>query len=405
MPSYFYQAKRGPDKTEKGMIEAENQDQAISRLIQEGLVPIEVQLKTDSTAKAVPERRFCIVRKKIGLKELNIFTQQLRTLTRSKVELLSSLRILHDQTDKQAFKKIILDLQNTIKDGSTFSAALSKYPYFFSSLYVNIIRSGEASGRLDEALGQLADFLEKEQDIKTKIRSALAYPILMIIVGAATIFVLFSFVIPRLVGMFEDFQTTLPLPTRILLKISAVFKQFWFLIIILFIAVIFFFRKKSSKESSAIDWLKLNLPVLSNLNKKTAIARFSRTLGLLLRSGIPVFQSLQIAIPTLENKILIQKLESVPKDVMSGSSLSQSLKKIPYFEPFLVQMITVGEEGGRLEEVLNEVADSLTRETEALTKVITSLIEPLVILFLGLILGGIVIAMLLPIFEINMLVR
>jgi general secretion pathway protein F len=405
MPTFFYQAKRGPEQTEKGTIEAENQDQAISRLIQEGLVPIEVKLQTDAAPRVAPYRRLNIVRKRLGLKELNIFTQQLRSLTRSKVELLSSLKILHEQADNQALKKIILDLQNTVKDGLTFSAALNKHPYFFSSLYVDIIRSGEASGRLDEALGQLADFLEKEQDTKTKIRSALAYPVLMIIVGAATVFILFSFVIPRLVGMYEDFQTTLPLPTRILIKISTIFKQAWFLIIVLFSAVIFFFRKKGSKEHSAIDWLKLNLPLLGKLNKKTAIARFSRTLGLLLRSGIPVFQSLQIAISTLENKILIQKLESVPKDVMSGSSLSQSLKKIPYFEPFLVQMITVGEEGGRLEEVLNEVADSLTRETEALTKVITSLIEPLVILFLGLILGGIVMAMLLPIFEINMLVR
>ena len=404
MPNFYYQAKKGPDRTEKGVIEAENQEQAITKLIQSGLVPVEVRLKAEPASKGKPYYRLRLKRR-LGLKELNIFTQQLRTLIRSKVELLSSLKILYEQTDNETLKKIILDLQNTVKDGSTFSTALNKYPDFFPSLFVNIIRSGEASGRLDEAFGQLADFLEKEQDMRMKIRSALAYPVLMILVGAATIFVLFSFVIPRLVVIFEDFQAVLPLPTRILLKISSAFKQAWFLMVIFFAGAIFFFRAKASKEHGAIDWFKLHLPLLGNLNRKTAIARFSRTLGLLLHSGIPVFQALQIAIPTLENRIFIRQLESVPKDVMAGSTLSSSMKKVSYFDPFLIQMITVGEEGGILEEVLTEVADSFTRETEAIIKVITSLIEPLVILFLGLILGGIVMAMLLPIFQINMLIR
>jgi type II secretory pathway component PulF len=404
MPTFNYKAKKGPDRSETGTIEAEDRDQAIAKLIQNGLMPVEVTVQDRPIAGA--RLKFGLkLNRRLGLKELNIFTQQLRTLIKSRVELLSSLRILYEQSDNESLKNIILDLYNTIKDGKTFSAALSKHSDFFPLLYINIIRSGEASGRLDEALGEMSNFLEREQDLRIKIRAALAYPVLMIIVGLVTIFVLFSFVIPRLVGIFEDFQAALPLPTRILLSISSFFQHAWFFIIIFIVAAVFILRRQSLKGRLGLDWLKLNLPLLGNLNRKQMIGRFNRTLSLLLHSGTPLFQSLQIAIPTLENNILIKQLESVPKDVMAGGTLSESMKKVSYFEPFLIQMIKVGEEGGRLEGVLNEVADSFSREAEASIKIITSLIEPLVILFLGLILGGIVMAMLLPIFQINMLIR
>lgn len=404
MPTFNYKAKKGPDRSETGTIEAEDRDQAIAKLIQNGLMPVEVTVQDRPIAGA--RLKFGLkLKRRLGLKELNIFTQQLRTLIKSRVELLSSLRILYEQSDNESLKNIILDLYNTIKDGKTFSAALSKHSDFFPLLYINIIRSGEASGRLDEALGEMSNFLEREQDLRIKIRAALAYPVLMIIVGLVTIFVLFSFVIPRLVGIFEDFQAALPLPTRILLSISSFFQHAWFFIIIFIVAAVFILRRQDLKGRLGLDWLKLNLPLLGNLNRKQAIGRFSRTLGLLLHSGTPLFQSLQIAIPTLENNILIKQLELVPKDVMAGGTLSESMKKVSYLEPFLIQMIKVGEQGGRLEGVLNEVADSFNREAEASIKIITSLIEPLVILFLGLILGGIVMAMLLPIFQINMLIR
>lgn len=404
MPNFHYKAKKGPDQTEAGNIEAEDRERAINKLMQNGLVPIEVTEWYKSTTNFSFNFRWKL-NKRAGLGELNIFTQQLRTLIRSRVELLSALRILYEQSENQALKLIILDLYNTVKDGNTFSTALSKHSEFFSSLYINIIRSGETSGRLDEALEEMSNFLEREQDLRIKIRSALAYPLLMLIVGTLTIFVLFSFVIPRLVGIFEDFQAALPLPTRILLSTSSIFQRGWIFIIAFIIAAVFILRRQKIKEYSAIDWLKLHLPILGQLNRKQAIARFSRTLGLLLHSGTPVFQSLQVAIPTLENHILIKQMESIPKDVMAGTTLSESMKRISCFDPFLIQMVKVGEEGGRLEEVLNEVADAFTRDSESMVKVITSLIEPLVILFLGLILGGIVMAMLLPIFQINMLIR
>ena len=404
MPVFVYRAKKGLQETVGGVIEAENRDMAVARLNNNGLIPISVELQAVTPARQLASDAFRS--KKLGLKELNIFTQQLRTLIRSKVELLSSLNILYKQTDNPRLKQIILDLHNIIKDGQTFSESLSKHPEFFPLLYVNIIKSGETSGRLDESLGQLSEFLEKEQDLRMKIRTALAYPLLMVIVGIGTLFVLFSFVIPRLTGIFADFSSDLPLPTRILLKVSNFMHHAWFLMLGLLILLIFFLRRQiKSPKNRSIDLLKIHLPILGELNRKQAIARFSHTLALLLHSGIPVFQSLSIAIPTLENKIFIQQLEAVYKEVLAGSTLARSLEKVAFIPPFIIQMVAVGEEGGRLQEVLDEIASSYTRESEAILKIITSLIEPLVILCLGLVLGFIIMAMLLPIFQINMLIR
>ncbi|OGX17023.1 MAG: hypothetical protein A3K83_02840 [Omnitrophica WOR_2 bacterium RBG_13_44_8b] len=403
MPIFVYKAKRGPKETVEGEIEAENRDTAVLRLSESGLVPVSIELNV-SPGKATKKATWGRPRK-LGSGELGIFTQQLRTLIKSRVELLTSLNILHRQSDNQALREVILDLRNTVKDGQTFSFGLSKYPKFFPSLYVNIIKAGETSGRLDESLSELSEFLEKEQEFRMKVRSALAYPLLMIIVGLGTIFVLFSFIIPRLLGIFADFQGTLPLPTRILLAISNFMHRYWVFIVVIFVLIILFFQKQRTSKAATLDAIKIRLPIIGELIRKQSVARFSHTLSLLLHSGIPVFQALSIAIPTLENKIYIRELEDAYKDVLAGATLANSFKKTTFLPPFIIQMITVGEEGGRLEDVLNEINASYTRETETILKIITSLIEPLVILSLGLILGLVIIAILLPVFQLNMLIR
>jgi len=406
MPTFIYKAKKGLKETIEGIIEAESRDAAASILSNSGLVPISLELKSSPKKQQQQVSSPILGFKKLGLKELTIFTQQLRTLLRSKVELLSSLNVIYKQTDNPKLKTIILDVHNSVKDGGTFSEGLSKFPDFFPVIYINIIKAGEASGKLDESLSRLSEFLEKEQDLKMKIKTALAYPVMMVMVGVGTIFVLFSFVIPKLMVIFTDFQADLPLPTLVLLKISNVMNRGWPLIIIFLATLIFFARKKNFFASSrSIDLIKTRLPVLGELAHKQAIARFANTLALLLHSGVPIFQSLQIAIPTLENRIFIQQLEVVHKEVLSGATLASSLKKVAFIPPFIIHMITVGEEGGRLEEVLVEIASTYTSESEAILKIITSLLEPLVILCLGLVLGFIIMAMLLPIFQINMLVK
>lgn len=410
MPTFQYRAKKGLNDVISGVMEAENKDMVVSRLSESGLIAVSVEekapekIKEPTTAKAKEASK--IRRKKLTPKDLNIFTQQLKTLLRARVELLMCLSILYKQADNALLKEMILEIHNSVKDGKTFSESLNKYPNFFPQLYVNIIRAGETSGRLDESLAQLGEYLIKEQDFRMKVTTALAYPAMMILVGVGTIFVLFSFVIPRLSSIFSDFNAELPLPTRILLVVSGFMQKAWPLILALIAGMVFLIRqKKENPLRQAITKIKMRLPVLGELMRKQAISRFTHTLALLLHSGIPVYQSLKIATPTLENKSYMQQLDQVHKDVLGGSNLATSMSRADFIPPFIIQMITVGEAGGRLEEVLHEITDAYNQETEIILKIITSLLEPAVILVLGLVLGLIIMGMLLPIFQINMLVK
>lgn len=408
MPTYTYVAKKNLNERVEGILVADTQENAVDKLIEMGLSPVKVvsldsedkRSQAHAAAQVVPGGR-------LTQKDLGVFTSQLKSLMRARVDLLKSLSILYAQTNKEKLKTLILDLHSTVKNGGTFSNALAKHPDFFSSLYVNLIKTGEASGKLDDVLAELDSFLTKEEEFKMHVKTAMAYPVLMVSVGVCVIFVLFSFVIPKLASIFTDFDYQLPLPTRIMLQISDFFKKAWGWGLCGMGLVIIFFSSLSKTPSgrAQLDWIKLRIPVFADLHLKQSLSRFCRTLSLLIRSGLPVFQALDVAIPTLENSIFMKDLEVVKRDVMEGSSLANGMKKVVFFPPFLVQMIAVGEEGGKLEGVLNEVANIYTQETDAKLKVITSLLEPVIILALGVILGGIVLAMLLPIFQINMLIK
>jgi type II secretory pathway component PulF len=284
---------------------------------------------------------------------------------------------------------------------------LSNFPKLFPSLYVSLVKSGEASGRLDEALEELAEFIDKEEELKSKIRTALAYPALMIVVGIATVFVLVSFVIPKLAGMFADFGQALPLPTRILINISDIFARYWLWLLLIGVAIIVLVVKRgvTATERLAIDRIKLRLPLVGGIVRKQIIVRFARTLALLLRSGIPVFQALEVTTPIMGNEVFARELEDVRKEVVDGSSLATSMRKKLCFPSFVSNMVGVGEEGGRLDKVLAEVASAYSREVDSKVKVAISLLEPAIILVLGLVVGFIVLAMLLPILQLTLLVK
>ena len=325
----------------------------------------------------------------------------------ARVDLLKALSILYGQADKEKLKNLIFDLHSTIKNGATFSQALSHHANFFPSIYINLIKTGEASGRLDEVLGELDKFLSREEEFKMHVRTALAYPILMVSVGIVVIFVLFSYVIPKLSSIFSDFDYKLPLPTQIMLQVSGFFKSWWWTLVVgvgILIGVLMQ-MSKNPQGRAKLDWFKLHIPVVGSLILKQSLARFCSTLSLLIRSGLPAFQALNVAIPTLENAVFIKELEVVKKEVLEGTSMASSMKKVFFFPSFLIQMVSVGEEGGKLEGILNEVSNIYSQEIDAKLKVITSLLEPMIILVLGLVLGSVVLAMLLPIFEINMLVK
>lgn len=408
MPTYTYLAKKNLNETVEGIIVADSQDNAVDKLIEMGLAPVKVApLMTETSRSSQTETVSFLTNRRLTRKDLSIFTSQLKSLMKARVDLLKSLSILYSQADKERLKALVLDLHSTVKNGATFSQALERHNDFFPSIYINLIKSGEASGRLDDVLEELDSFLSKDEEFKMHVRSAMAYPILMVVVGLCVIFVLFSYVIPKLSAIFSDFDYQLPLPTQIMLNVSHFFKTSWWMILAGIGALAGILAQMSSNPSgrASLDWFKLHIPVVRSLILKTSISRFCRTLSLLIRSGLPVFQALSISIPTLENAVYIRELEVVKKEVLEGVSLASSMKKVPFFPSFLVQMVSVGEEGGKLDGVLNEIANIYSQETDAKLKVITSLLEPVIILVLGLILGGIVLAMLLPIFQINMLVK
>lgn len=408
MPTYSYIAKKNLNETVEGIIVADTQESVIDRLIELGLTPVRVDMMQEPSQQAQPLSRGSFFSGGgLKRKDLTIFTNQLKSLMKAKVDLLKSLSILYGQAEKEKLKALVLDIHSRIKNGATFSNALVEHSYFFPNIYINLIRIGEASGRLDEVLEELDQFLAKEEEFKMHVKTAMAYPTLMMVVGVGVLFVLFTYVIPKLSSIFVDFDYALPLPTQIMLNISSFFTAYWWAILG-GIGVVFFVilgMTKSESGRARLDWLKIHIPVFGALSLKQSLSRFCRTLALLIRSGLPIFKALEVAIPTLENAVFVKDLEVVRHEVMEGSSLTNSMKKVAFFPSFLVQMISVGEEGGKLEGVLNEVANIYTQETDARLKVITSLLEPVIILVLGLILGGIVMAMLLPIFQINLLIK
>ncbi|MDD5408589.1 MAG: type II secretion system F family protein [Candidatus Omnitrophica bacterium] len=412
MPVFIYKAKNGPQEVIEGTVEAVTKEAAVSKIEQMGYVPIRVNLKEDShAAEKLPLNKgtgpgaghFGLF-KKVSSHDLNVFTEQLATLVKSKVPLFEAINILSSQTENSGLKQIVSSISAELKDGKTLSEALSKYPQVFPLLYVNLVRSGESGGVLDETLTRLARFREEQEEVKANISSALAYPIFITIVGVLTVIVLLTFGIPRLVSMFSEAKQALPLPTRILISISSGIRNYWYLGVMFVTLLIFALKQKqvTKKRKAVIDKIILRLPIFGNFNKKAMLAEFTRTFSLLLANGVPVLEALQITVPTINNEIFKLELEKVHSDIIVGTPLSQSMKKSSWFPPFLTNMIAVGERGGNLQEVLLEVAVFYEREVRKLNKIMTSLLEPAIILIMGLIVGFIVMAMLLPIFEINM---
>lgn len=409
MPTYTYLAKKNLNESVEGIIVADSKDNAVDKLIEMGLSPVKVEPLVSEARGSGPGRAAAPVLSGGGLsrRDLAVFTSQLKSLIRARVDLLKSLSILYGQADKAKLKSLVLDLHSRVKNGVTFSEALAAHKEFFPGLYINLIRSGEASGRLDEVLEQLDRFLAKDEEFKMHVRTAMAYPLLMITVGIGVIFVLFSYVIPKLAAIFTDFDYDLPLPTKALLAVSGFFQSYWWVLLVGAAAFVVFLTQlyRTSAGRLQLDRIRLGLPVAGDLHLKQSLARFCNVLSLLIRSGLPVFQALEVATPTVENAVFVKELEIVRKEVLEGGSLANSMKKAALFPSFLVQMVSVGEEGGKLEGVLSEIGNIYVAETDEKLKLITSLLEPMIILVLGLILGGVVLAMLLPIFQINMLIK
>ena len=403
MARFTYQAKEGPNQLLEGQIEAENQEAALSKLNRMGYFPVRL-VEAPTRAGAPRARRLGLLRR-ITTSDLALFTRQLSDLLEAGLPLLEALGVLKGQTDNPRLGSIIDELRGRLEHGERLSQALAGFPSVFSPLFVSMVRSGEVSGALEEILGRLADFLEAQDEIKARIRSSLAYPALVIGLSIVTVFVLMILVMPKLVVMFQDLGQELPLPTRMLMGVTQ-FVTDYGLIVVLILAGLYLFVRHQSRTGRGrlvLDGLKLRLPAIGRLLRKIEIARFARTLSILLRNGVPMVDSLDVVSKTIQNHVMRSDLERARTEVTRGEGLGGSLGRGRHFPVLVTNVISIGEESNLLERSLAKVADSYEREVDRSVKVLTSMLEPVVTAIMGGIVGMIVLSIMLAIFRIDFL--
>lgn len=395
MGQFRYEAKDSQGHTLKGTLDANDRAAAVTLLHKKGVTIIKLDQESKAAAKAHKGH--------IKAEDLIIFSRQLATMVDSGIPLVQSLSILGEQLEKSTLAPVVLIVQRDIEGGSSFFDAIAKHPHAFSELYANMVKAGETSGKLDVILDRVATYLEKSAALQRKIKSALVYPAVVISMAMIITVVLLVKVVPTFKSIFDTLGGTLPFPTQVLITISDLMrKNFLFFLMGLF-AVGFLFKKYIStpKGRYQFDRALLKIPIIGELNKKIAVAKFSRTLATLARSGVPILNALDIVGKTSGNKVVEEGVRNVCASIKEGESIAEPLSKAKVFPPMVVRMISVGEQTGQLEKMLNKIADFYEEQVDAAVTGLTSMIEPLVIAFLGIIIGGIVIALFLPIFKIT----
>jgi type IV pilus assembly protein PilC len=414
MPKYSYVAMDSRGKETKGVLEVGSQNEAINRLKEMGYFPTKVVedkgKAKDKKAKGGPARRSSKKKGEINLnipfltgrvksKQLSVFTRQLATLVDAGLPLLRGLRVLEKQEPNPTLRKIIVDLGYAIEGGSTFSEGLAQHPKVFNRLFVNMVKAGELGGVLEVVLARLAEFMEKAEKIKGKVKAALFYPIAVMVVAVLVLAVLMIFVVPRFKAIFQEMVGgELPKFTQIVLGISdTVAKNFPAVAIgvIAFFVVLMVF-KKTKFGRKAVDIFKLKMPALGPVVSKVAISRFTRTLGTLVSSGVPILQALTIVKETSGNVVIGNAVALVHESVKEGETITAPLEASKVFPPMVISMVDVGEQTGALPEMLMKIADNYEEEVDNAVSAMTSLLEPIMIVFLAVVVGSIVIALFLP---------
>lgn len=417
MPTFTYKAKDSKGALIQGVMEAEARPAVVARLQTMGLFPLSIEggggrKKSSGTADsktqaggAMEQARHLLQsgHRRIRTSDMSSFNRQMADLLGAGIPLVKALSILVVQTPNERLREILSEINADVQGGDTFAAALSKHPRIFNPLYVAMVRAGEAGGMLDAVLQRLADFSEQEEALKGKIKSALAYPVVMIVAGIGAVIVMMTVVIPKIVKIFQDLNQALPTPTKILIASSDFLTHRWWLVAgILAIAWSALWRFIKTDEGRR-QWhrMQLQMPLLGLIIRKKEVARFSRTLGALLHNGVPILTALDIVKEVALNVWVKSEVDKIVDNVTQGAGVAKALKGSMIFPPVVVSMINIGEETGRLDEVLRKVADSFEIEVDRSVKTLTSLIEPLIIVFMAFLVGFIVISMLLPIFTLD----
>jgi type IV pilus assembly protein PilC len=401
MPNYLYKAKDGPGKTVQRELVADSTASAIARIEAMGLIPIWVRPKGRGHASSLPSQN--------GIRRghVSVFTRQLASMIRSGVPILRALSTIEDQTENRRLQAIVGDLEASIRNGSMLSEGMRRYPKLFPELYVNMVEAGESGGVLDTILFRLAEAREVEEESRRKVQSAMAYPVLVAIVGFVTVFVLLSFFMPRVMSLFDGYEN-LPLPTQILMGVSNAFSKYWYWLVLggALVAVVIQRLASLDRGRTFVDSLKLRMPILGRFMRDVDLARFARTFALLVDSGVPIERVLSLSANSIHNAVLRREVGAVrERTVQHGMTLSDGIKASAIFPAFVGNMLAVGEETGRIDESLNEIARFYEGCVDRQSRMATSLIEPVLLLVVGIIVGFIVFAMLLPIFEIGSRIR
>ncbi len=404
MPVYEYKGLDSSGKTVKGIQNADNQS-ALRQLLQsQGVYVTDVwEGKDGGSVRRDGEVDFKKMFERVSLRDISVLTRQLATLSRAGIPLVESLTALSDQTEKDELKRVLSDIRQKVNEGSSLAKALSDHPKHFSNLYVNMVKAGESSGNLDVVLERLTEFLEAQLELRGKIIGAMVYPIIMSVVGVAILSLLFIFVIPKITQIFENQHAALPWITQMLIGLSHIFAGYWFIVFPLLGAAIFSFFKWKATPDGKDTWdrFALQVPVFGPLIRMIAVARFARTLGTLLASGVPLLNALDIVKNILGNNRLIEVIEDARVNIREGESIAQPLKRSGEFPPLVTHMIAIGERSGQLEEMLDNVAVAYNQQVDMRVQALTTVLEPLMIVIMGVGVAIIVFAVMLPILQLN----
>ncbi|MEW6366044.1 MAG: type II secretion system F family protein [Acidobacteriota bacterium] len=395
MPNFEWKGKNRAGQAVSGAMAAENKAAVIAMLRKDQVTVTSIREKGKEVA--IPRLRGAGV----SSKEIAVFTRQFSVMIDAGLPLVQCLEVLGTQQENRTFQRILLQVRQDVEAGATLSDALKKHPAVFDDLFCNMVAAGEAGGILDTILQRLAQYIEKNVKLKAQVRSAMIYPIAVLVIAAVVVAVILWKVIPTFGSLFSSLGAELPLPTRIVIAMSNFMVRFGYLVVIFAVAVVYMIRQYHKTENGrrVIDGIILKLPVLGMIFKKIAIARFTRTLGTLITSGVPILDGLEITAKTSGNAVVEDAIMNTRKSIESGKSIAEPLKGSDIFPPMVVQMVSIGEQTGALDAMLNKIADFYEDEVDRAVEGLVALLEPIMIAFLGVIIGGIVVSMYLPIFD------
>ncbi|HLB95551.1 MAG TPA: type II secretion system F family protein [Patescibacteria group bacterium] len=399
---FTYSAKTKAGKPQTGAVEAQNEAAAAKVLQEQGFYVLDLKkegkglLKTSGSKMTIP-----FLGGRVNLKDKIVFTKQLAMMIRSGLPMIDAFSTLQDQTENKYFSRLIREIGEEVRGGRPLSKTLEKYPNIFPKLYISIVSAGEKSGKLDEVLERLADELEKEYELISKIKAAVTYPILIIVALVGIVILMLLFVIPEIKKIFTDMGVELPLITRIVLGASDLLRNFWYIFLILFLGSVFGLRFMAKTEKGGLFWdnFKIRLPLIGKLIRKIYMTRFCRTAGTLVASGLPILEIIDTSKEVLGNRVYRNALGNVGEKVESGRTFSDALKDEKAFPPMIYHLISVGEKSGKLDEILLSMAEFFDREVETTTNNLATLVEPILIIIVGAGVGLVVASVIMPIYS------